>query len=574
MGDDLTHNSSDAHHAPGAPDVPGAPDAPTGQRAPGVRFGAGRSVLMLFFAVLGLGVLARLVRYVPGWPLWDDEAALAVAIALRDYMGLTRALDINQMAPVGYLWAARASVDVFGFNELALRLPAFVAALVAIALMVRLARQLLPGRAWMLAVAVFVATHYHIRYSTEVKQYGFDTLFALLLMSLAVDVYRKRSTGAMVLLAVATVVAMFCSLPAAFVAGAVTLALLPISLDRQIGWRRVYPFVVGSLAVGSFTLAYFLLYAQWTDAIYKPMANHWNDGFVDFDSPGATGLWLLRAATGVMLAVPIGGKNFASAGTTLLCVIGIVAMIRRGDWLTLRLFVGLIALGLIAAALQRYPFGGHPRMGMYLLPMVAIVAGLGIDRLVAAPGRYANRTAAAVLTCLAILLVVQICKDVAVPAHGPTPIRNRHAAVWLWQQYGITDDLRDAAEAFRDQYPAASGLPRHYVCFRIMFGPDVPVAASLVPQSIDRPIGLVTVSDGSQNDRQLIDDWIGKLSARYNVLAHHVLPVTHGRQYHHVVWIAPPDAVILPTPDPDDTPSQPSPPSIPRPLPPVPSFGP
>ena len=43
----------------------------------------------------------------------------------RDYLGLTRPLRNNQVAPLGFLWIERTSLLLFGFKEWTLRLAPF-----------------------------------------------------------------------------------------------------------------------------------------------------------------------------------------------------------------------------------------------------------------------------------------------------------------------------------------------------------------------------------------------------------------------------------------------------------------
>ena len=56
------------------------------------------------WAFVGLGVLLRLTRYLMDYPLWWDEAFVAVNFIRRDYLDLLRPLDYGQVCPILFLW--------------------------------------------------------------------------------------------------------------------------------------------------------------------------------------------------------------------------------------------------------------------------------------------------------------------------------------------------------------------------------------------------------------------------------------------------------------------------------------
>ena len=72
------------------------------------------------FVVLGLTV--RLVRYLVNYPIWHDEAFLAVNFIDRDYLDLLRPLDYAQVSPILFLWTELSVVAILGFSERTLRL--------------------------------------------------------------------------------------------------------------------------------------------------------------------------------------------------------------------------------------------------------------------------------------------------------------------------------------------------------------------------------------------------------------------------------------------------------------------
>ncbi|MGA2259218.1 MAG: hypothetical protein ABSG53_31480, partial [Thermoguttaceae bacterium] len=118
--------------------------------------------IMVFLAV---GVAVRLIRYLLRFPLWGDEAMLAMNFVERDCAGLMQPLDFHQVAPLLFLWTELTAVKVFGFHEWSLRLFPLLSGIASLFLFHRLARLLLRGPALVLSVGIFAVTYSGIRYA-------------------------------------------------------------------------------------------------------------------------------------------------------------------------------------------------------------------------------------------------------------------------------------------------------------------------------------------------------------------------------------------------------------------------
>ncbi len=138
-------------------------------------------------AFVGLGLLIRLVRFLVVYPIWHDEAFVAVNFLNRGYLDLLRPLDYYQACPILFLWIELTAVRLIGFSESALRLFPFICGLASVLLFRHLAARLLRGIPLLLAVAVFATAFYPIRHSAEVKPYASDLLASLILLALAVE---------------------------------------------------------------------------------------------------------------------------------------------------------------------------------------------------------------------------------------------------------------------------------------------------------------------------------------------------------------------------------------------------
>ena len=177
-------------------------------------------------AFVWLGVLLRIVTFALNFPLWGDEAFVAVNLISRGYSDLLRPLDYSQICPLLFLWLELTAVKLLGFSEWSLRLIPTLASVGGVFLFAHIVGRVTRGPARMLAVGIFAVSYYPIRHGAEVKQYSTDLLASLILIALAVEWWNcpqnKRWLWA---LAAAVPLALGLSQPAVFVAGAVTLAL-------------------------------------------------------------------------------------------------------------------------------------------------------------------------------------------------------------------------------------------------------------------------------------------------------------------------------------------------------------
>ncbi len=327
-----------------------------------------------------LGLLWRTLRYALGFPIWGDEAFVAVNFVLRDLRGLIRPLVYGQIAPLGFMWAELGVSRLLGLSEWALRLIPFVAGVAALLLFWRFSAWVLPRRAALLASGIFAASFYLVRHGAEVKPYATDLLISLLLSMLGWRAFlRPTATGWWVGLVVAAGLAVWCSFPAVFVAGSVGLLLAWLTVRQRGRW----PLLLGTLSYGlvlcgSFLAMYWVYAKPHAEAAARlkeiPM---WTVAFPPLRQPGELLKWLAAIHTGQMLAYPHGGSPPGSIATLLLVVLGSIRLWRTQRPLLL-LLLGPLPLTFLAAAIRAYPYGGSARTSLYLAPAFCLLAGLGL----------------------------------------------------------------------------------------------------------------------------------------------------------------------------------------------------
>src|ERR1051325_8188791 len=188
-------------------------------------------------AIVAAGVAWRLLRYFLQFPIWGDEAFVCLNFVDRDYVGLLNHLRFHQIVPYLFLTAELAVYQCLGGSELAMRLVSLTAGLSSLWLFWRVCRQVLSPLAGMLAVGILAVSYFPVRHSCEVKAYAFDLFCSLILLLPAVSwLMNPARLRHLVWLAVLVPFAIAASYPAVFVAGAITLVLLP-SIYRGGNWK-------------------------------------------------------------------------------------------------------------------------------------------------------------------------------------------------------------------------------------------------------------------------------------------------------------------------------------------------
>ena len=186
---------------------------------------------LLSAALIAAGIGLRLWQFWGRSALWTDEAALANSIVGRP-LGrlLSEPLAHNQAAPVGFLAIEKISVLAFGASELALRAYPVVCGILAVVLLWRLARRLLPANGMPLVLAPFACAPVVIFHAVEVKQYSSDVVIALALVLMALglsDAERgaRLDSRRALAVAVAGAAAVWFSQPAVLVVAGLAIAL-------------------------------------------------------------------------------------------------------------------------------------------------------------------------------------------------------------------------------------------------------------------------------------------------------------------------------------------------------------
>ena len=337
----------------------------------------------LTWAFVGLGIVLRIIRYAMDFPLWWDEAFVAVNFIRRDYLDLLKPLDYGQVCPILFLWAELTIVKLLGFSEWSLRLFPLTCAVLSVLLFRQTASRVLRGVPLLLAVALFAVSFHPIRHAADVKPYASDLLAALVLLTAALEWRRapERAKGLWMLAAIAPFAIAF-SHPAVFVAGGILVGLSPAVIRHNRGkvWLAYATFALGT--VGTFLLVYAVFTRAQAAATLTSMQAQWVAAFPPLSDPRALARWFINAHTGSMFAYPCGGERGGSSLTLLLFIVGAVVLWHRGQRVIMLTCLSPFGMALVAAAIRRYPYGGvadgsPARVMQYLVPSICLLTGVG-----------------------------------------------------------------------------------------------------------------------------------------------------------------------------------------------------
>jgi hypothetical protein len=320
--------------------------------------------------LLGLGVRFR--QYLAAPSYWYDEAYLLLNVFEKNGAELMGRLRNDQAAPPVFLWTLRLLYVSAGPAEWVMRLPAFMASLLAVVVMIPLARRVVPGPGSLWAIGLCALSLHGVNHGIEVKPYAWDLLVTLLLVLAAASYFSTSGsrTVAFSMLLFLAVVAPWCSLPSVFVLGGLSAALL-VDLGRQPTKRRAASWLLfnSCCLVSCAVLWYGILRHQRTSALQS----YWADSFGDFSSVWGLLGWCVRC----LLEIGHYGSNGLGIPLVLLAGAGVVFLGRRSPAMAVLLTVP-VALAMTASLLRFYPLAD--RLAFFLVPCIWLLAAESIGR--------------------------------------------------------------------------------------------------------------------------------------------------------------------------------------------------
>jgi len=320
--------------------------------------------------VIFVGVCVSIQQFLLNRSLWLDEASLALNIINKGFVELTQPLDHGQVAPIGFLFLERISVLLFGSNEYSLRLIPLISFLCSVPLVYLFSHRLTKQKTVALvSTSIFSTTYILVRYSSEVKQYSVDVLFALIILYCAIglDFNKRRSLYVYAVLGAASVWFSNTAIMMLFVAG---VYLLCSEWYRR---KNYLIFFVFALWAASF-LIYYMLFIR-NNPLSDTMVTYWKRAFMphnvfskefyDFAYASALSVYGFLLSFGRLWFVPM-----------LISLCGIGFMLKRRNYTVLYFLLSPIVLHLILSSFKLYPFSR--RLILYSVPLIVLTFSIGV----------------------------------------------------------------------------------------------------------------------------------------------------------------------------------------------------
>ncbi len=347
-----------------------------------------------------LGIVLRLRQYIANRSFWHDEANLALNLVNRTFGGLTQPLDYDQGAPIGFLFIEKLFMTVIGNKDYILRLFPLFSGLLATYLIYRIAREYF-GAGVLFAVLLFVISWPLIYYSSELKQYSSDAMFALLLMYLSFKcIGEKARPKDFFMLGTAGFVSIWISHPSAFILAGIGLVLVSEKLIRKAYTPLLWTLGLGVAWTVSFGVTYLVSLRYLISD--QSLQSYWSHGFMPLPIWHHLD-WL--AQTYLMLLETVSPNLYLwylALSCSILIVIGLISLLLRDRnilFITILPFLATLA----ATALQKYPL--KERFMLFLVPSVILLMAEGIGRIYTLISKW-NRSLAFSVCFVAALTIL------------------------------------------------------------------------------------------------------------------------------------------------------------------------
>ncbi len=308
----------------------------------------------IFIVVILMGILPRLRHYLAGLSLWNDEAALAINLIERDWVGMLAPFDNGQVLPIGLALLEKCMISLFGISELSLRFIPFVAAIAGLFLCYRFLEEAAGKAVALLCTAQLAFTKEAIYYAYDVKQYSTDFFLAIAILWFGWRVIESnRQKSLLLLFIIFGALTVWLSFPAAFMLFGAGTVILIIGV-REKDWQFFSLAFFGCISWAALFLVH--IKALSSHLSNNPLLNMWEHYFL----PLFPSQW---HRIGPFLAeLPRIFRDPLWTGIPLLSLIffilGCVVL-----WKKQKALLGLVVLpliaNLIASGFYTYPFGGR-----------------------------------------------------------------------------------------------------------------------------------------------------------------------------------------------------------------------
>jgi hypothetical protein len=305
--------------------------------------------------------------------LWLDDLWVATLVKRAS---LLEVWELKAPAPYGFVVIEKLVRSVFGDGELQLQAVPYLARLASIAGMGWIAAKLTRSAGIGLLAAIGLAYVSELAtQSVRVKQYSLDVLLCVMLLGFAIAALRRPSLSLLAWFGFASLVALPCSFPSAFIGPALfSLCALAYAYDQRLIARDVAIRALGLLLLFD-TLCAVLLLVIVQHKSTQALQDYWAANYPKRATWGALRRFY-RAGPGRDFLV---GAFEPWPWLAWLVPIGVIQLLRERWSRALGVFVVLLhGAVLLSGVLKMYPLG-VPRLDAYIRPVQLLAAAAALQ---------------------------------------------------------------------------------------------------------------------------------------------------------------------------------------------------
>ena len=207
----------------------------------------------------------RLYQYLWNKSIWHDEASFVLGLKNHSFANLLA--PVPEGSPGGgyaFMFLEKVMLELFGYNELALRFFPFLASIVSLVLFYFFLKQYGNRLVTSIAIAYFALSDNLIYYAAEVRSYSIDLLIGLIFLNFSFTYLKKELTRANALkLCVVGIIFMWLSHTTIFIIAGVGVVFGVDSLLKKDHKRARALLLLGLSWIAGFVLFYVFSLQLW-----------------------------------------------------------------------------------------------------------------------------------------------------------------------------------------------------------------------------------------------------------------------------------------------------------------------
>ncbi|OGC43715.1 hypothetical protein A2Y85_00195 [candidate division WOR-3 bacterium RBG_13_43_14] len=345
-------------------------------------------------AILG-GIILRVVQFLYRRSLTEGEAPLAMNIIERSFNGLTKTLDYNQAAPIGFLMVEKLFTLMLGTGEIALRLFPLIAGIAALYLFYRLVKQTTDDTAVVFAMILFAVCDHIIYFTSEVKPYSTDVALTLIITLLGYSIIKSKSSVNLKYLLIFSFIAaisFWFSFPAVFIWLGIMSIIFYQLIKKQITW---YTLIISAVIPAMSIFLYYLISLRFI-ANQGSLVNVWQSAFMPLPPRSFADIkWFLFVPLR-MFKFPAGFSVYELTLALMCFLTGFIAYIKEKKSILAVLLLPIL-ITMLASGFKIYPFEG--RLLLFLTPALLMIISQGLSHI------YKSLRSKSMIAAYALLMI-------------------------------------------------------------------------------------------------------------------------------------------------------------------------